>query len=319
MNQKQLTTTPKLIELDCSGSIVDVEITSQSTLSVEWDNLEDGELEITESDEKTTIEPTFDQDALRIGLRLPEQTNIKIFCLEGSVNIDSAWSGDVLIECANEIEFESSQCQTVSVVCDTGSIDIGTARDIVIQTQDADINIGTVTENLSIDSGTSDIEVEEANQCSINTISGDVSLGLIEDASIQTLAGNITIEECHNASIESTSGDIEIGIMQGNLSIKSVSSEIEIGDLDTSNTVINDVSGSINIDMLRIVEGQIDIRSVSDDITAGIHSDTSAQFVLKSNTGEVTTPDGEESGMFVASTGNAMVKMTTISGSIEIG
>ncbi|NTU60778.1 MAG: DUF4097 family beta strand repeat protein, partial [Caldiserica bacterium] len=251
MNQKQLTTTQKKIEIECSGSVIELEITSQGTPSVEWDDLEDGELEITESGEKTTVEPTFDQDELKISLCLPEQTEIKIVCLEGSVSIDSPWTGDISIECANEIELESSQCQTVSVACDAGSIDIGSARTIAIQTQDADINIGTVTESLSIDSGTSDIEVEEANQCSINTISGDISLGLIESASIQTLAGNVTIEECHKASIESTSGDIEIGVMQGDLSIKSVSSEIEIGDLDTSNTVISDVSGSINIDLLK--------------------------------------------------------------------
>lgn len=319
MNQKQLTTTPKQIELECSGSIVELEISSQGTPSIEWDDLEDGKLEITESADKTTIEPTFDQDELRVVLRLPEQTSIKIICLEGSVNFDSPWTGDISIECANEIELELPQCQTISVSCDAGSIDIGTAKDITLQTQDADINIGSVTDNLSIDSGTSDIEVEDANHCSIHTISGDISLGLVEEASIQTLAGNITIEECHNASIESTSGDIEIGAMQGDLSIKSVSSEIEIGDLDTSNTVINDVSGSINIDLLRIVDGQIDVRSVSDDISAGIHPDTSAHFVLKSNTGEVTTPDGEESGMFVIGDGNATVKMTTISGSIEIG
>ena len=83
MNQKQLVKTPKLIELECSGSIIELGITNNETPSVEWENLEDGKLEITESEDKITIEPTFDQDGLRIELHLTEQTNIKIICLEG--------------------------------------------------------------------------------------------------------------------------------------------------------------------------------------------------------------------------------------------
>lgn len=319
MNQKQLLTTPKLIELECPGSTIELEISNQGSPSVSWEDLEEGKLEITESEEKVLIEPTFDQDGLRIVLNIPEQANIKISCIEGSVNIDCAWQGDVSVECPNDLEFECSQCHALSVVCESGSIEIGMANDVAIQTQDADINIGTVAENLAIEAGTSDIEVEEAKVCTISTISGDISLGLVDSATIQTLAGNITIEECHNAAIESTSGDIEIGIVQGDLAIKSVSSEIEIGDLDTSNTVINDVSGTISIDLLRIVEGSVDIRSVSDDISVGIHPETSAGFVLKSNTGEVATPEGEETGEFVIGEGKAAVRITTISGSIEIG
>lgn len=319
MNQRQLTKTPKQIELDFSGSVLELELTSQGEPSVKWDDFEDGELEVTATDEKTTISPTFDQDDSKIELCLPEQTPIKIYCMEGSININTPWQGDITIECANDMELECAQCGSITVTSEAGSIDIGCASNVSIVTQDADINIGCVSGNLAIEAGTADIEIEESNVCTISTISGDISIGIAKTATIQSLAGSITIEECRDAAIENTSGDIEIGSMQGNLSIKSVSSEIEIGDLDTTNATISDVSGSINIDLLRVVEGIVDIRSVSDDISIGIHPETSASFNLKSSTGEIATPEGEESGEFVAGDGKASVRITTISGSIEIG
>jgi DUF4097 and DUF4098 domain-containing protein YvlB len=319
MNQRQLTKIPKQIELDFSGSVLELELTSQGEPSVKWDDFEDGELELSESDEQINISPTFDQDDAKIEVCLPDFLSVKILCMEGSVNIDTPWQGDITIECANDMELECVQCKNVSVSCEAGSVDIGIATNVSIVTQDADINIGCVTGNLAIEAGTADIEIEESNYCTINTISGDISIGIAKTANIQSLAGSITIEECHNAAIENTSGDIEIGSMQGNLTIKSVSSEIEIGDLDTTNATISDVSGSINIDLLRVIDGIVDIKSVSDDISIGVHPETSASFNLKSSTGEIATPEGEESGEFVAGDGKALVRITTISGSIEIG
>jgi DUF4097 and DUF4098 domain-containing protein YvlB len=318
MAKKQIKTNPSRIELDFSDSILELTISAGNEVILEWDEDETGALETTENDGVLTIAQPFDQDETSIRLVAPPATTISIMGIDCSIEIEDPWAGDISVTCANEAEFECSQAGNVSLACETGSIEIGTCKDLAIQTQDADIALGSVTGNLAIDSEMSDIEIENAGTCTIRSISGDIEIGTSGNLTVQSLAGNITVEECKDATIENTSGDIELGVACGTISIKTVSSDIAIGDLDTANTHIDNVSGSVSIDLLKISEGEFILKSVSSDVSIGLHGEASAAFNLKSNAGEITTPEGDESGCFTMGDGKARVSITTISGSIEL-
>lgn len=305
------------IELDFTEAELTLEILPANEPELEWDD-DGADIAINVSNGKTVISPQSFEDEYSIVLKMPDTTAVGVKCIVGSINIEHPWKGDIAIECSNDIELDCDEVGLLAVKCETGSIDINSVSDLTIATQDADITVAECTKTLSIVAISSEVEIDSGANLDIKTVSGDIDVGTAEKIKIQTLSGDINIEETGDCDIESTSGDMEINAVSGNLRIKSISSEIAIGELTTEKAVIEDVSGTVEIDTLMIKEGAMSIKTVSDDVRIGIHEDCSAIFKLKSSAGEIATPDEAESGIFTVSQGTAEVTITTVSGAIEI-
>ncbi len=305
------------IELDFSEAEITLEVLPSSEVELEWDDNE-SEIITTTVNGTLVISPQSCEDDYQIVLKSPDTVSVGIKCLVGAINFEHPWKGDIAIDCGGEIELDCDEAKSVDIRCEAGSIDINSVADLKIVTSDADITVAECTENLVVEAISSDVEVDSGKNLVIKTISGDIDIGTANKISIQTLSGDVSIEETGDCDIESTSGDMEISSVSGSLRIKSISSEIAIGEIATENASIEDVSGTVEIDTLLITKGSMTIKTVSDDVHVGIHDDCSATFKLRSSSGEITTPDEAESGIFTVGDGTAEVSIKTVSGSIEI-
>jgi hypothetical protein len=116
------------------------------------------------------------------------------------------------------------------------------------------------------------------------TASGDVEVEAADEVSVTTASGDLRFREVRgNAELRAVSGDISVGRVGGELAAGVVSGDLRVTSADRGGAV-SAVSGDIAL--AAVTSGDVDLTSVSGDVTVGIREGSRVHV-------DVTTVSGD--------------------------
>lgn len=143
-------------------------------------------------------------------------------------------------------------------------------KDFKIKTASGNIEIDTVlASNLDISTISGDVEIQEIGNASIKTTSGDIDIVKANDLKLVSTSGDIGIHKCKNIDIATTSGEISIESLElsKNGKIKTISGDVEIEKTNKIYVETKTVSGDTQIkDNDRTAQYELLIETTSGDI-----------------------------------------------------
>ncbi|MDQ1710880.1 MAG: hypothetical protein QOE45_330 [Frankiaceae bacterium] len=180
-----------------------------------------------------------------------------------------------------------------------------------------------------------DVTVPHESSLAFATASADVTAtGRFAEVRGKTASGDVTVAEAAEVRVETASGDLRIGDVRGEAAVKSASGDVTLGRVGgamSASTVSGDlnvgaaerggsasaVSGDIDLGAVR--EGDVDVRTVSGDVTIGInegsrlHVDvTTVSGDLRSDVALDDSPTGAGEGPLVD------IRGRTVSGDLRV-
>ena len=149
------------------------------------------------------------------------------------------------------------------------------------------------------------------------TASGDVTVADAGTVRIESASGDLRVEEVRGeAGLKATSGDIRLGHVAGRLDAAVVSGDMEVRAADNGATV-QAVSGDISL--VAVAQGDVDVKSVSGDVSVGVPQGTRVHIDVSTVSGDLKSdvslddaPPAEGSGPLVSVSGR------TVSGDLRI-
>ena len=128
-----------------------------------------------------------------------------------------------------------------------------------------------------------DAEVE------LGVVSADATVsGVTGHTAVKSVSGDVTLDGCAGeVRAETVSGGLEARSLDGRLHFKSVSGELTVVDGCTTSLSAHTVSGEVVIDLTSST-GDVDLKTVSGDLTLRLPSDVSLAIEAKSVSGHLT-------------------------------
>ena len=121
------------------------------------------------------------------------------------------------------------------------------------------------------------------------TASGDVSVPSAASVRVETASGDLRVGEvAGDASLKSASGDVKVGSVGGTLDASVVSGDLRVGSALQGGSAAA-VSGDIELGA--VTEGELNVRTVSGDVTVGVTRGSRVHV-------DVTTVSGDLSSDF---------------------
>ncbi len=134
-----------------------------------------------------------------------------------------------------------------------------------------------------------DVRIEAINgDATVNTTSGDVRLdGIGGSLAVNTISGDVTLRDGRvaDARVGTASGDVELSGVNGSLAVTTISGSIRVRDVVSGPVRLQTTSGKINAD--GALSGDLDITSVSGDVSVEIPSQTGYRLFIKTVSGDV--------------------------------
>ena len=276
-------------------------------------NNERGELEVI----------THDKDQVRLVGTLDKRAEDLIFELRGNgVRIEvrtpeqNGWSYND--EDGSELTLympESSPLKVEGVSMDVNASDLSGGTDITLVS--GDIKLTNASQNVLLKTVSGDIDASQlAGEVVLETVSGD----------IKDVENN-----ANRAKYQAVSGDLEVrSNALRRFELQNVSGDVRMKLPTIDDGQVKNVSGDVELHLSLSDTATLDASSVSGDLLFRFSDDVNASFNLKANAGgdiinELTADKAEESRwgtasslQFSAGSGAAQVKVSTVSGSIEI-
>ena len=180
-----------------------------------------------------------------------------------------------------------------------------------------------------------DIKVTSAaRNVLLKTVSGDINASQLSgEVILETVSGDIKDIEnsADRAKYQAVSGDVEVqSDALTRFELQNVSGDVEMRLPTIDSGSVKNVSGDVDIILGLTDTATLDASSVSGDLSFVFMNDVNATFNLKANAGgdiinRLTDKKAQEARWgvssaleFTAGSGAARVKMSTVSGSIEI-
>ena len=154
---------------------------------------------------------------------------------------------------------------------------------------------------------------------------------------IKTASGDISIEQCAGAQVKSASGDVHLDTVAGSLDVKTASGDLHAGSvagdanlqLVSGDVYISDAAGSISANTVSgdqryeaVMEGRIEVRAVSGDVSIGIRRGSrvfiDANTVSGSTSSEFELSDAPAASADVAEGPLVEVFAKTVSGDVRL-
>ncbi len=143
-------------------------------------------------------------------------------------------------------------------------------------------------------SSTWSITVPEKTNIEFNSVSGDfTAAGLKGDIHGTAVSGDVNLENlAGNLSVEAVSGDIKVQKIEGELKLKAVSGDINISGVSVKGaSSFKCVSGDIEVTLAKADEYDLDLSTVSGDITLDYNSNPiKGYFKFKGQKGNISSP-----------------------------
>lgn len=143
-------------------------------------------------------------------------------------------------------------------------------------------------------SSTWTVTVPVKTNIKFNCVSGDFSAaGLKGDIHGAAVSGDVDLADLTgNLSVEAVSGDIKVNKAEGELKLKAVSGDINISEVTVKGTsAFKCVSGDIEITLAKTAEYDLDLSTVSGDITLDYNGNPiKGYFQFKGQKGNISSP-----------------------------
>jgi hypothetical protein len=149
----------------------------------------------------------------------------------------------------------------------------GTYGRISARTASGDIHIGEVHGKLELRTASGDVNLDrfEADNGTLQTVSGDVEIGYVEaDLTLRTI-----------------SGDVEVGVVRGPLAVSTTSGDVALRSLEAGELRVQSVSGDSRIGIGRGTRIWIDASSVSGDMSSDLEMGPDTAVAEAEDPGEV--------------------------------
>ncbi|HWL35331.1 MAG TPA: DUF4097 family beta strand repeat-containing protein [Frankiaceae bacterium] len=149
------------------------------------------------------------------------------------------------------------------------------------------------------------------------TASGDVSLGDAGTVRIESASGDLRVDELRgDGGLKSASGDIKLGHVAGTLDASVVSGDLRVATIDNG-AHVQAVSG--DIDLTAVAQGDVEVRSVSGDVSVGVRQGARVRVDVSTVSGDLESeveldaaPGDGDDGPLVSVSGR------TVSGDLRI-
>ena len=153
----------------------------------------------------------------------------------------------------------------------------------------------------------------DLGRVTLHTASGNIELGTVDSLVARSASGDIKIDSCkNNCEVSSASGDVRALNVEGDLLVSTASGDIT-ADRVEGRSEVKSASGDVRLDCCR--GGQIELNSMSGDVTIGIPAGTRVEAQIDSLAGSVRFPP-KQSGP--EPTRSARLRARTVSGDIEV-
>jgi DUF4097 and DUF4098 domain-containing protein YvlB len=198
----------------------------------------------------------------------------------------------------------------------------------------ADVDASKIEGGISIEVVNGDIDAKElSRKVRLETVNGDIhSRNLEGQISLETVNGDIDDENSQGKAIRygSVNGDIEVSNLSPRVSVDTVNGDIELSLDVISELEINTVNGDIETFLTLSDRGEFEANSVGGDMEFTFNKDLSASFDIEAHAGGRITNNiteqrakkakyGPSSWLnFKVDDGDARVRITTVSGRIEL-
>jgi hypothetical protein len=217
-----------------------------------------------------------------------------------------------------------------SIQINSASADIEASEvtcDLTVQSASSDISLENTTGNIECNISSGDVDITgHRGHLSINGNSSDLRLADIEgDVDGHSSSGDINVDKVKGAvQLSTSSGDSRIYDIDGNLDISSTSGEIEASGV-TGSVRANAISGDVKLTALSATQGDFKVESVSGDVQVEISREYAGQVQARSVSGTVNSHlsgelDKDSDSQVRGSIGNGegRLNVSTTSGDINI-
>ena len=124
----------------------------------------------------------------------------------------------------------------------------------------------------------------------LKTASGDVNLDRFEadNGTLQTVSGDVEIGYVEaDLTLRTISGDVEVGVVRGPLAVSTTSGDVALRSLEAGELRVQSVSGDSRIGIGRGTRIWIDASSVSGDMTSDLEMGPDTAVAEAESPGEV--------------------------------
>jgi hypothetical protein len=180
--------------------------------------------------------------------------------------------------------------------------------------------------------GGQDYTIRVPHECdlTLRTSSGDISVSNVSGTHyLQSTSGSIKLSRCSgNALVSSSSGDISVQDAQGNLAVRTVSGDISTQGLDVKELSVSTTSGDLTLDLLRLPDHPLELKSVSGDLTLYIPADARVTLEFSTISGDIDcgfprsqvsyTARGRRGVNLSINGGGQTIRVQTVSGDISV-
>jgi hypothetical protein len=139
------------------------------------------------------------------------------------------------------------------------------------------------------------VSVPHDAEVELGVVSADATVtGVTGHTSVKSVSGDVTLDGCAGeVRAETVSGSLEARSLDGRLQFKSISGELTVVDGSTTALSAHTVSGEVVID-LTSTTGDVDLKTVSGDLTLRLPIDASLSLDAKSVSGHLTATGFDE-------------------------
>ncbi|MDQ1689882.1 MAG: hypothetical protein QOK42_2857 [Frankiaceae bacterium] len=133
------------------------------------------------------------------------------------------------------------------------------------------------------------VSVPQDTEVELGVVSADATVtGVSGRTSVKSVSGEVTLDGCAGeVKAETVSGGLEARSLDGRLQFKSISGELTVVDGSTTSLTAHTVSGEVVIDLTSST-GDVDLKTVSGDLTLRLPSDVSLALDAKTVSGHLT-------------------------------
>ena len=154
----------------------------------------------------------------------------------------------------------------------------------------------------------------DLGRVAVRSASGDIDLGLVDNAEVKSASGDVKIDSCTGrCEVTTASGDVRIHRVGGDLSVSSASGDIGI-EMAEGRVEVKTASGDLRIG--RCSGATVEAASMSGDVELGLPEGTRVEAEIDSLSGDVVLPprrppDGQTER-------NLKLRAKTVSGDIVV-
>lgn len=173
------------------------------------------------------------------------------------------------------------------------------------------------------------VSVPHDTEVELGVVSADATVsGVAGLTAVKSVSGSITLDGCTGeVTAETVSGPLEARGLDGRLRFKSVSGELTVVDGSTTALSAQSVSGEIVIDLTGAL-GDLDLKTVSGDMTLRLPAQASLQLEAKTVSGQLSASGfddvvrdsrpGHKRLSATAGTGETRLSAKSVSGDLTV-